>query len=77
MITRGLSNSVKGTGLHRRRRPDVSDRGFAVSASPPAADLAGRWVIPGLAAVGAGTLATLGLWLRSPGARVCSYAAEG
>jgi hypothetical protein len=35
----------------------------AGSASPPAADLASRWVIPGLAAVGASTLAALGLWL--------------
>jgi hypothetical protein len=32
-------------------------------ASTPASHLAGRWVIPGLAAVGASTLAALGMWL--------------
>ena len=32
-------------------------------ASTPASELASRWVIPGLAAVGASTLAALGLWL--------------
>jgi hypothetical protein len=32
-------------------------------ASPPASELASRWVIPGLVAVGASTLAALGLWL--------------
>jgi hypothetical protein len=32
-------------------------------ASTPASQLAGRWVIPGLAAVAASTLAGLGLWL--------------
>jgi hypothetical protein len=32
-------------------------------ASPPASQLASRWVIPGLAAVGASTLAALGIWL--------------
>ena len=32
-------------------------------ASTPASQLASRWVIPGLAAVGASTLAALGMWL--------------
>jgi hypothetical protein len=32
-------------------------------AAPAAAQLAGRWVIPGLAALGSSTLAALGLWL--------------
>jgi hypothetical protein len=33
------------------------------AATPVADSLAGRWVVPGLAAVGASTLAALGLWL--------------
>jgi hypothetical protein len=33
-------------------------------ASAPASQLASRWVIPGLAAVGASSLAALGMWLR-------------
>jgi hypothetical protein len=42
------------------------------SAGTPASQLGGRWVIPGLAAVGASTLAALGIWLlyrrqRPPG----------
>ena len=32
-------------------------------ATPAADNIAGRWVIPGLAAVGASTLAALGMWL--------------
>jgi hypothetical protein len=32
-------------------------------ASAPASHLASQWIIPGLAAVGAGTLAALGIWL--------------
>jgi hypothetical protein len=43
--------------------PQAPVPAVAGPASPPAADLAGRWVIPGLAAVGASTLAALGLWL--------------
>jgi hypothetical protein len=35
----------------------------AGSVSAPASQLASRWVIPGLAAVGASTLAGLGMWL--------------
>jgi hypothetical protein len=43
--------------------PQAPTPAAASPAGPPAADLAGRWVIPGLAAVGASTLAALGLWL--------------
>jgi hypothetical protein len=34
-----------------------------MAATQPTSQLASRWIIPGLAALGSGTLAVLGVWL--------------
>jgi hypothetical protein len=44
--------------------PAPTDAGPPTRPATPTADrLAGRWIIPGLVALGAGTLAALGVWL--------------
>jgi hypothetical protein len=44
--------------------PEPTDAGQPTQPASPTADhLAGRWIIPGLVAVGAGILAALGVWL--------------
>jgi hypothetical protein len=44
-------------------QPQVPAPTVAGPATQPAAHLASRWIIPGLAALGSGTLAALGVWL--------------
>jgi hypothetical protein len=44
-------------------QPQVPGPAAAGPATPTADHLAGRWIIPGLAALASGTLAALGVWL--------------
>ena len=59
-LTRGTTIAGKTT---RRKIVQVPAPMVAGPATQPTSDLTSRWVIPGLAALAAGTLAALSVWL--------------